>query len=54
MLDSHAIIETLTSSEMSSSIFTFTTYETVIRRVEMGGHVVCIEAGAEIAKVAVG
>ena len=54
MLDGLAIIETLTSSEVSSSVFTFTTYETVIRRVEMGGHVVCMKAGAEIAKVAVG
>ena len=54
MLDGLAIIETLASSEMSSSVFTFTAYETVIRRVEMGGHVVCMEAGAEIAKVAIG
>ena len=54
MLDGLAIIETLASSEMSSSVFTFTAYEIVIRRVEMGGHVVCMEAGAEIAKVAIG
>ena len=53
MLDGLAIIETLASSEISSSIFIFTTYKTIIRRVEMGGHVVCMEVGAEIAKVAV-
>ena len=32
----------------------FTTYETVIRRVEMGDYVVCMKAEIEIAKVAVG
>ena len=53
MLDNLAIIETLISSEMSFSIFTFITYKTVIRRVEISDYVVCMKAGAEIAKVAV-
>ena len=53
MLDGLAIIETLASSEMLSSVFTFTTYKTIIRRVEIGDYIVCMKAEVEIAKVAI-
>ena len=51
MLNDLVIIKTLINNEMLFNVFTFITYKTVIRRVEIDNYIVYIKVEIKITKI---